>query len=69
MQVGQKMFISVPNIKKMILSEGLNALNFEHTYMLTKEHLEIIFNNAGFKIKKQKNFRFFFDFLNFQYVY
>ena len=56
MQVGQKMFISVPNIKKMILSEGLNALNFEHTYMLTKEHLEIIFNNAGFKIKKQKNF-------------
>lgn len=40
MKIGSVMMISMPNIQKLIEERGANSLNFEHTYLLSPQHLE-----------------------------
>jgi hypothetical protein len=56
MNVGTKMFISFPNIEELISEGGANSLNFEHSYFLTPDQIEVIFQNYGFVIKRKDNF-------------
>lgn len=46
-----RIFISVPNIKNQLIDGFLNALNFEHTFLIDDEYMEIIANQAGFCVK------------------
>jgi SAM-dependent methyltransferase len=47
-----RIFISVPNIKNQLADGFLNALNFEHTFFIDHEYINLIANNAGFCIEK-----------------
>ena len=53
---GGTMVISAPIINKMMEDGFTNAMNFEHTYGLTKELLHRILTNAGLRILEEYNF-------------
>ena len=55
-EFGTSMFISFPNMDGLIKSGGLNSLNFEHTYLLSPDHAELIFQDAGFSIVSKKQY-------------
>lgn len=50
------MHLSVPNIERLIETKGTNSLNFEHTYYLHIDQLEIVLKNLGFKIIDSQHF-------------
>lgn len=52
-----KMIFSVPNLKKYLLNKYTNAINFEHTILMTEEVLKKMLNMINFKIVKKKYFR------------
>ena len=54
--LGTDMYISFPNMEGLIESGGLNALNFEHTYLLDPDQAETIFTNAGFEVLEKKQY-------------
>jgi hypothetical protein len=55
MDIDSNMFISFPNIMALIRCKGANSLNFEHTYLLVPEQVEIIFESLGLAlISKQE---------------
>jgi hypothetical protein len=55
MDIDSNMFISFPNIMALIRSKGANSLNFEHTYLLVPEQVEVIFESLGLAlIRKQE---------------
>jgi len=56
MQVKQKMVVSVPNLKQWFLRGHANALNFEHTYLLTENASEVLFVRAGFEVLDKQHF-------------
>ena len=57
MKHGQRMIISVPNLEEWFKRGHSNALNFEHSYLLTMEVLECMARSAGFFIEKMNKFR------------
>jgi len=56
MSKGSKMFISIPNIPKLIELRGTNSLNFEHTYLLTKSIVEYFAKSSGLKVLEIKEY-------------
>jgi hypothetical protein len=56
LEEGKRMFISAPVVDKMMKDKFTNAMNFEHTYGLTKELLREILQYAGLKILLEKDF-------------
>lgn len=56
MKIGTNMFISFPNIERLIELGGANALNFEHTYYLHPRQFETLINLLGIRIVEKKNF-------------
>lgn len=55
MREGANLFISVPNIPKLIELRGANSLNFEHTYLLDDKVVEYLASiNCLDLISKQK---------------
>jgi 2-polyprenyl-3-methyl-5-hydroxy-6-metoxy-1,4-benzoquinol methylase len=57
MKLDSKMFISYPNIEQLLLTGGTNSLNFEHTYFLTPNQLEVMCLNAGLELTRAARFR------------
>lgn len=53
---GQKMGVSIPNLKKWFDKGHPNALNFEHTYLLTEVVAELLFKKSGLKILRREEF-------------
>jgi hypothetical protein len=51
-----KMYISFPNIEQLIIKEGSNSLNFEHTYLITLENLKFLSEKCGFEVEKVLKF-------------
>jgi len=47
------LFFSIPNIKKMLLNNYTNALNFEHTFYLNEVYVEYFLKKYGFEIIKK----------------
>ena len=47
-----RMFFSVPMIDNMLTKGYTNALNFEHTYYLDKNVVELMLNISGFNIER-----------------
>ena len=63
MSTGSNLFISFPNIERLIEVDGSNALNFEHTYYLHPLQLDSIlksFNLELIQIKKFEQHSFFY---------
>jgi hypothetical protein len=56
MQLGQKMAVSIPNLKKWFEKGHPNALNFEHTYLLTDFVAEYLFERSGLSVLKREDF-------------
>ena len=54
--IGGHMAIAMPLINVMIEDKFTNAMNFEHTYMLTYDMAERMLNIAGFSIVDKKHF-------------
>ena len=54
--IGAHMAIAMPLIDVMIEDKFTNAMNFEHTYMLTYDMAERILNRAGLNIVDKKYF-------------
>jgi 2-polyprenyl-3-methyl-5-hydroxy-6-metoxy-1,4-benzoquinol methylase len=50
MSMNSKMFISIPNIPKLIELRGTNSLNFEHTYLLTRSVVEYFAKSSGLEV-------------------
>ena len=50
MSMNSKMFISIPNIPKLIELRGTNSLNFEHTYLLTRSVVEYFAKSGGLEV-------------------
>ena len=53
---GSNMFISFPNIERLIEIDGSNALNFEHTYYLHPVQLDFIIRNLNLDIIQIRKF-------------
>jgi len=51
-----KIYISVPNIKKQLEDNFLNALHFEHTYFIDHEYIKILAYYAGLALVEQQEF-------------
>lgn len=46
----------VPNLKETFSKKYTNALNFEHTFFLTEEYVDVILNNEMMKIQNKEYF-------------
>ena len=57
MKHGQRMIISIPHLEEWFKRGHSNALNFEHSYLLTMEVLELMARSAGFLVEKMSKFR------------
>ena len=49
-KVGDRTIFAIPNLKLYVENLFVNALNFEHTYYITDEIVEFLFNNNGYKL-------------------
>lgn len=56
MRIGSRLIISIPNMAQLLRLGGMNSLNFEHTYLLTPEHLQMFFCNFGFNEVRREDF-------------
>jgi hypothetical protein len=50
------LYFSVPNIEEMIKRKYTNAINFEHTFLLTRELATYIMESNGFKFIESRDF-------------
>ncbi len=50
------MFMSFPNIERLIETGGTNSLNFEHTYYLHPSQITYILQKNGFEVEELTNF-------------
>jgi SAM-dependent methyltransferase len=48
--IGSRVIFSIPNLKSMIKKYYTNVLNFEHTFLITEEYIEYLFNRSNFKL-------------------
>jgi hypothetical protein len=51
LEPGQRMFFSVPNLERMLELGYTNAINFEHTALLSESHIRWMLNEAGFAVE------------------
>jgi len=56
MDIDSNMFISFPNIMALIRAKGANSLNFEHTYLLVPEQIEVIFESLGLALMRKQEY-------------
>lgn len=56
MALNSLMFMSFPNIARLIETGGTNSLNFEHTYYLHPSQIIYILEKNGFKVEELTNF-------------
>jgi len=54
--MGGHMALAAPLIDAMLVDKFTNAMNFEHSYMLTYKMIEQILSECGFRIVDKKNF-------------
>lgn len=52
-----KMIFSIPNLRMYLKNKYSNVINFEHTYLLTEEILNIFLKEMNFLIKKKEYFK------------
>jgi len=52
-----KMIFSIPNLRMYLKKKYSNVINFEHTYFLTEEILNIFLKEMNFLIKKKEYFK------------
>ena len=50
LKIGGYHLFSVPNLLRYVLNKQVNALNFEHTILLSEEIIDHLLQNAGFEI-------------------
>ena len=50
------MYISFPNIERLIDTRGTNSLNFEHTYYLHPDQLKSLFRMYGLKVVREEKY-------------
>ena len=53
----QRMIISIPNLEEWFKRGHSNALNFEHSYLLTMDVLERMARSSGFLVERISKFR------------
>ncbi len=53
---GQRMIFSLPNLKHWLKKKYLNALFFEHTYLISDDYVEGMLNKYGFRILERRDF-------------
>jgi hypothetical protein len=53
---GQRLIMSVPLLDEMVKNKFTNSINFEHTYMISKQLLYFLINKTGFKVLDVKKF-------------
>lgn len=51
------MVFAIPNLRETLKRKYTNALNFEHTYMITEEYVDQILNDYQFEIIEKKLYR------------
>ena len=56
MRNDSRMCISFPNIEALLLQNGVNALNFEHTYFLTPNLFQLMCSQAQLKIIRYEEY-------------
>ena len=56
MALGSRMYISFPNITKLLETRGANSLNFEHTYFLHPDQLVSMIKVYGLKVIKDEHY-------------
>lgn len=56
LQPKASMYISFPNIEELIKAQGINSLNFEHTFFLHPENFEWILRRIGLKVDRVEKF-------------
>lgn len=56
MQPDQLMAVSIPNLRSWLKMGHPNALNFEHTYLLTESIAESLFESTGLEITNKEYF-------------
>jgi len=64
MKENGRMFISFPNITELLAHSGVNGLNFEHTYYLSKRNFVNLIGHSGLTIARTENFEshsFFYE--------
>lgn len=54
---GQKVYLSYPRLEIWLDKKYTNALNFEHTVLLTETHLDVMFEKIGFQINEKEYFQ------------
>ena len=56
LKIGKKLIFSVPNMRVMLERKYTNCLNFEHTYYLSEDYIEILAAKYGFMVLEKKYF-------------
>lgn len=56
MDVGARMYVSFPNIAKLLEKRGTNSLNFEHTYFLHPKQVESLIKLYGMELIDQEEY-------------
>jgi len=56
MAVNSIMYISFPNIERLIATRGTNSLNFEHSYFLHQDQIASVLKSLGLNILRQKKY-------------
>ena len=56
MKSDTQMYISFPNIKRLLETNGTNSLNFEHTYFLEPIQLESLLRTFQLEVIEQRDF-------------
>lgn len=56
MKFNSIMYISFPNIAKLIDTRGTNSLNFEHTYFLHPDQLKSLLDVYGLKVLREEKY-------------
>jgi 2-polyprenyl-3-methyl-5-hydroxy-6-metoxy-1,4-benzoquinol methylase len=71
MSMNSAMYISFPNIEKLISTQGLNSLNFEHTYYLDPNQLKSLLEIFGLQVVQESRYldhSYFFKVIKIGYV-
>lgn len=55
-EIGGKMIFSVPDLFKYLDNKFANAINFEHTYLLTEDVTNNVLESLGYNIKEKEYF-------------
>ena len=54
---GQRMVFSVPDLREWVKRKYSNALNFEHTYLISEEYVDLLLQAYGFQVIGKRRFR------------